>query len=240
MTSRFAGVLFDKDGVFVDFEKTWTPVMRTIAEDFSNGDMTLTAQLLNLAGFDPHSDVFLPGSVWAAGHTDDLVKVWLPVLDGLGEQAAVRRINEHCLRAKAHPLLPLKEQRDILGSLQASGLRLGVATNDSTASARATVSAFGLSQFFDVVLGYDAVVNPKPAGDPLVEFARHTGLQPDVIIMVGDNRHDMECGRAAGAGLCVGVLSGNSTMADLAPLADHVVEDISALGGLFSRLAAAS
>ncbi|MGD2172342.1 MAG: HAD family hydrolase, partial [Gammaproteobacteria bacterium] len=36
-------------------------------------------------------------------------------------------------------------------------------------------------------------------------------------------------GRNAGAGLCVGVLTGTSTRADLEPIADLVLEDI---GGL--------
>jgi phosphoglycolate phosphatase len=32
------GILFDKDGVFVDFERTWTPVLKAIAAELSQGD----------------------------------------------------------------------------------------------------------------------------------------------------------------------------------------------------------
>jgi hypothetical protein len=35
---------------------------------------------LQVAGFDVAADRFMPGSVWAAGHADDLVAAWLPLL----------------------------------------------------------------------------------------------------------------------------------------------------------------
>lgn len=234
--SSISGILFDKDGVFVDFEKTWTPVLRLIAADVSGGDKALEERLLDVAGFDPAADVFLPGSVWAAGHADDLVEIWHPMLSGQTKGTLLDCVSTHCQRAPAHPLLPLDELRGIFSDLKSQGLKLGVATNDGTASARATVGAFGLSDMFDVVLGYDAVSNPKPAGDPVVEFANRTGMVPASVVMVGDNTHDMHCGRAGGVGLCVGVLSGNSSRPELAPLADHVINDISALAGLLRSL----
>jgi phosphoglycolate phosphatase len=67
------GILFDKDGVFVDFERTWTPVLKAIAAELSQGDAAHAHQLLQVAGFDVAADRFMPGSVWAAGHADDLV-----------------------------------------------------------------------------------------------------------------------------------------------------------------------
>jgi phosphoglycolate phosphatase len=49
------------------------------------------------------------------------------------------------------------------------------------------------------------------------------------VVVVGDNRHDIEMGRNAGAGLCVGVLTGTSTRGDLEDIADIVFDDITAL-----------
>jgi phosphoglycolate phosphatase len=49
------------------------------------------------------------------------------------------------------------------------------------------------------------------------------------VAVVGDAVHDLAMGRAAGVGLTVGVLSGTSGHADLAGLADIVVESIAAL-----------
>ncbi|MEO1160664.1 MAG: HAD family hydrolase, partial [Pseudomonadota bacterium] len=148
----------------------------------------------------------------------------------------VETVNTHCLRAASHPVFPREQGQRIFSGLKQLDLALGVATNDAAASAHATVSAFGLADMFDLVLGYDSVANPKPAGDPLLAFAGHTGIEPHRVMMVGDNAHDMQCGRAGGAGLCVGVLSGNSTREQLVPLADHVIDDISHLRALLASL----
>ncbi len=236
MTGNFAGVLFDKDGVFVDFEKTWTPVLKAIAADVAIGDGELQTRLLDIAGFDLAADTFLPGSIWAAGHAEDLVEVWFPLLHGTTAGDLVEIINTHCLQAPSYPVFPPDEGQRIFSQLKQLGLILGVATNDVASSARATVEAFGLSGMFELILGYDSVANPKPAGDPLIEFSRHAGIEPHRVVMVGDNIHDMACGRAGGAGLCVGVLSGNSTLEQLSPMADHVIADISKLPGLLSSL----
>ena len=53
---------------------------------------------------------------------------------------------------------------------------------------------------------------------------------------LGDNLHDMKEARNGKAGLAIGVLSGNSAHADLAPLADHVIADIAQLGPLLRDL----
>jgi phosphoglycolate phosphatase len=230
------GILFDKDGVFVDFEKTWTPVLKAAAHEIAAGEHSAGERLLQVAGLDPASDRFLPGSIWAAGHADDLVEAWLPLAGGRSRQQLFDLVGAHCVKAEPHPVLVHDDQLRIFSELKRQGLKLGVATNDMEASAKATVAHFGLSDVFDIVLGYDSVANPKPAGDPVVAFSGHTGLLPGAVMMVGDNTHDMHCGRAGGAGVCVGVLSGNSTHAELSALADHVIEDISFLQGLLAQL----
>ena len=54
------------------------------------------------------------------------------------------------------------------------------------------------------------------------------GLDPAQIVMVGDSRHDLVAGRAAGMA-CVAVLTGMADQATLAPYADAVLPDITAL-----------
>jgi phosphoglycolate phosphatase len=44
--------------------------------------------------------------------------------------------------------------------------------------------------------------------------------------VIGDNPHDLEMARSARAGAAIGVLSGNSGMDDLAPLADVVLDSV--------------
>jgi phosphoglycolate phosphatase len=44
--------------------------------------------------------------------------------------------------------------------------------------------------------------------------------------VIGDNPHDLEMARSAGAGVAIGVLSGTGTPEALAPLADHVLDSV--------------
>jgi phosphoglycolate phosphatase len=123
----------------------------------------------------------------------------------------------------------LPGSQEAIAALHARGLRLGVATNDSTGGAEKTLAALGIAQMFDAAYGYDGVANPKPAPDAVLAFCDLTGLKPSQIAMVGDNRHDLEMARAAGAGLAVAVLSGTGTRETLAPMADVVLGSIAEL-----------
>ncbi|MEP1112629.1 MAG: HAD family hydrolase, partial [Nitratireductor sp.] len=119
-------------------------------------------------------------------------------------------------------------------ALQAAGYRLGVATNDSTGGAEQTLVSLGIAQMFDAAYGYDAVAAPKPAPDTVHAFCDLTGLKPSEIAMVGDNRHDLDMARAAGAGLAIGVLSGTGTRQSLAG-ADVLLDSIAALPDWLAR-----
>jgi phosphoglycolate phosphatase len=116
--------------------------------------------------------------------------------------------------------------------MKGRGLTLGIATNDVAASAAGTILRFGLSDYIDFAAGYDSGHGAKPGPGMALAFCAASGLAPGEVAVVGDNMHDLEMGRGAGAGLLVGVLTGTSTAADLAPLADHVIADITLLPAL--------
>ena len=67
---------------------------------------------------------------------------------------------------------------------------------------------------------------PKPAPDIVYAFSKAIGARPSEIVVVGDNPHDIEMARNAGAGAAIGVLTGNSDREHLAPLADAVLESV--------------
>ncbi|KGM34235.1 HAD family hydrolase, partial [Inquilinus limosus] len=120
--------------------------------------------------------------------------------------------------------------------LRGRGLKLGVASSDGEVAIRATLAMFGLLDLVDFIAGYDSGHGHKPNPGMVYGFCDAAGLAPGAVLMVGDNRHDMAMGRAAGCGLCVGVLSGTGTVETLAGLADLCLPDI---GGLEDLLGAA-
>jgi phosphoglycolate phosphatase len=223
------GVLFDKDGTLVDFEAPGTALARRMALKAADGDAARADFLLDQGGLDLATGRFRADSIFAAGTNADVVELWHPHLKGEELADTVARFDAWTAVEASKSAVPLRGIAEALSTLHGRGMKLGVATNDSTVAARLTVEALSWAPLFSGVFGYDSVQNPKPAPDVVFAFARLAGLSPAEIAFVGDNRHDLECGRAAHAGLVVGVLSGTGTRAALAPLADALLDSVANL-----------
>lgn len=229
------GIVFDKDGVLVDFDRTWVNMLVDMARAWAGDDDREYERLLSVAGYDGANHSFFSGSIWAAGNTDDLVLAW-DKTGLLSEQEKLAAfVNQHCLDCEVVPLFPVADLQRVFVGLKQAGLQLGLTTNDVESSARTTMTAFGLSPYLSLVVGYDSVTNPKPAADPMLDFCHHCELEPAHVAVVGDNVHDMEMAVAAGAGVKIGVLSGNSTADELRPHADFVLDSVMDLPQLLVR-----
>lgn len=227
-------ILFDKDGTLVDFDRTWRKLTEELALEAAGGNRGRAGSLLELAGFDPATGRFRADSPIAAGTSADIVGLWYPHLGPESRRDIVARFDAVCVEQGASYAVALEGVVPALASLHASGFRLGIATNDSTLGAEKTVEAFGVAQMFDAIFGYDAVARPKPAPDAAEAFCDLTGLRPAQIAVVGDNRHDLDLARNAGAGLAVAVLSGNGTPESLTPHADVVLQSVADLPAYLS------
>lgn len=231
------GVLFDKDGTLIDVTGTWVPAyQQLLTEVFADRDAEEIEAKFIAAGFDPASGAFRAGSILAQGTTRDIVDVWWPGLDASGVAEKVKLLDIDYRDLGVRHLKALMPLRPVLEDLRSMGLRLGVATNDTAGSAVLHMRALDAADLFDIILGADSVARPKPAGDMIHAFADAVGIKASEVAMVGDNPHDMETAHDAGAGLAIGVLSGNSAHDHLAPLADHVVQSIADLPDLLRRL----
>lgn len=226
---RLRGILFDKDGTLLDFEATWGPLYRRLALELAGDDMEKAQSLLLAGGLDPVSGRVVAGSVLGAGTTHDIVDLWFPQLPEPEFAEMVRRIDAAFHAHGSASSVPVPRLIETIQRLVGDGYLLGVATNDSTHAARHAIAAVGVDAHLPHVHGYDSVARPKPAPDLVHAFAEAAGLKPGEIAVVGDNRHDLEMARAAGAGAAIGVLTGNSGLADLAPLADAVLKSIADL-----------
>lgn len=232
-TSEIGAILFDKDGTLIDFNQTWFGIIMALAQSAVAGDETAARDLVTQGGYDWTEQKFVGGSVVAAGTIADLVDLWHPGLSGTERTARIARYDGVAVAEGSRRAVGIAQVQPTLQTLRDAGFVLGIATNDSVAGARATASALGLTALFAALIGYDSVARPKPWPDQLALFAQQTGLDASAIAMVGDNSHDLEMAKSAGAGLAIGVLSGNSTRADLAPLADIIVDSIADLPALF-------
>lgn len=230
------GVLFDKDGTLVDFDETWGPTTHAVIHALAEGDPELMRAQAKVLHFSLHDRRFLPTSPMIAGSSASYGKMWGEALGRTDFVDLKREIDQLSAVELLKALTPIGAPAVALGELKAMGLRLGVATDDSEASARRQVAALGLDEAIEFIVGYDSGHGGKPEPGMVLAFARHLGVAPDRIAMVGDSLHDLDAARAAGA-LAVAVLSGPAPRSALAPRADHVVDDIEALPALFAELA---
>jgi len=230
----FRGVLFDKDGTLLDFNRTWLPIYRLAVQEFAPGDPALAASLLSEQGYDPVSGRIAGGSLLAAGNNRQIAQFWA-ARTGRGDELdeLARRLNDLFVELGPLHATAVDGLAATVETLGRHGYRLGVATADSQRGIVSTLQAFGVLSRFDFLAGYDSGHGVKPEAGMVLAFCRQTGLTPEQVVVVGDNRHDIEMGRNANAGLCVGVLTGTSTRADLEPIADLVLENI---GGLPAAL----
>jgi phosphoglycolate phosphatase len=87
---------------------------------------------------------------------------------------------------------------ELVAALRQQGARLGIVTNKPQRFIETILDHFGLAGDFEVVIGSDAGVTPKPAPDMLLAAMEKLGAGPRDTVMVGDSASDVDSARAAG------------------------------------------
>ena len=219
------GILFDKDGTLLDYEASWGPVNRRAAELAAQGDPALADRLLALAGIDLATGRAAADSVISAGTAVDIANVW--VRGGAPfERDRLARALDDLFCAAVEDMVPVTDLAALFARLKARGLKLAIASSDSEAAVWATARVFKIAERLDFVAGYDSGHGKKPDPRVLAAFCRATGLSPGQVAVIGDNTHDVGMGRAGGAGLTIGVLTGSGTRESLAPLSDLCLDSV--------------
>ena len=85
---------------------------------------------------------------------------------------------------------------DSLNWLKDSGFRLGICTNKPLAPTRLVLDQFGLTKFFDTVIGGDQLASRKP--DPEMLNYAMASIAVKSCLFVGDSETDRETAAAAG------------------------------------------
>jgi len=218
------GVLFDKDGTLFDFNATWGAWTLTLLKSEAGGDQAVVHELANVLGYDIEAKRFLPGSMVIASTMGELADAILTVIES-DRAALIERLSTVTASVPQLEPVPLAP---LLSSMKQEGLKLGVATNDAEAPARAHLRGAGVEDLFDFIAGYDSGFGGKPAPGQMHGFLDAVDLTASECVMVGDSLHDVHAGRAAGM-RTVGVLTGPAPREELALHADVVLQTIANL-----------
>lgn len=222
------GILFDKDGTLIDFYATWMPAYQSASEMLATrvNKPELAQRLMAMGGYDPALGRCAPWSLLASGTTENIARLWVRETGLEDEEAEVQKIETLFNRHVATHAFPVTDLASLFERLLALGIVLGVATMDSEASARATLSTLRIQDKLSFLCGYDSGYGEKPHPGMIHAFCAQTQLPEARVAVVGDTPRDLEMARAANVGLVVGVLTGASLRPSLEGLADHVLASI--------------
>ena len=130
-----------------------------------------------------------------------------------------------------------EEMLPVLAWLADEGIRWGIVTNKATRFAAPIVAALGLAARCSTLVCGDTVAHAKPHPAPLLEAAGRLDVVPGDCVYVGDDRRDVDAGRAAGMRTVVaawGYLGAGDAPAAWG--ADHLIDRPDELPGLIDGL----
>jgi phosphoglycolate phosphatase len=229
-------IVFDKDGVLLDFRHLWARVTEArVAALCELSGLDMAPELLSLLGLDTEGRI-APGGLLAGGSRQDSTMAAATALHqaGLGWHLARHTAFEAFEAADAAMdyaawATALPRVDETVRALHAAGFKLAIATTDQTAGAHRFLAHSGLAACFTAVVGVDLGARSNPAPDLFLKACELAGAAPGRAAMVGDLDIDLRMARSAGAALGVGVLSGVGEVALLEPWADAVLPDVGAL-----------
>jgi phosphoglycolate phosphatase len=231
------GILFDKDGTLIDFNATWLPACHLAAERVAglSGNPDLARVLMDRGGWDADNQAWRPHSLLTSASNAQIIDSWHAIVETMERGQLERLVLDTFHDYAVTSAVCIAGIPELFQDLHQQGYALGVATMDDERTARDTLANLDLAHLARFVCGADSGFGVKPEPGMLLAFCRHTGLDPGEVVMIGDSPHDLNMGRAAGAGLVVGVLSGTHDATELAHIADHLISDATALPGLLEK-----
>lgn len=233
--AKISGILFDKDGTLLDFDKSWEPVNRRASLFAAAGDEVLADRLMVICGMDPLTGKVSSGSLFAAAASSEIAAAMANAGAPFEPDELTGHLDRFFIEGAANAVA-VTDLPALFARLKGRGLKLGIASSDNEASIRAIAERMGIMPYLDYIAGYDSGHGVKPNPGMIDGFAASQNIDLSEIAMVGDNTHDLHMAHNARAGLAVGVLTGTSGREVLEPHADYVLASIEELEALLDLL----
>lgn len=126
----------------------------------------------------------------------------------------------------------LAEVEETLDHLGAAGVRMAVCTNKPTGFSRKILEHFGMSRYFDAIVGPDLALARKPDPRHLLHTLAFTQREASESLFVGDMPIDVDAARNAGVDVATVATGPASREVLAASHPDYMLERFSDLVGL--------
>jgi HAD superfamily hydrolase (TIGR01509 family) len=175
------GVLLDIDGTLLDSNEQHA---RSWAEALREDDILVDArELVRLIG--KGGDKILP----QVSHIDPETE---------RGRALTARQGVIFRERYLHTCRPFPRARDLVARMRDDGLRIAVATSAGKDDLSALLHIAKVHDLIDDVATSSDARRSKPDPDIVVAAMRRTGLEPEVLVMLGDTPYDVEAAARAG------------------------------------------
>ena len=207
--------IFDMDGTIIDLNNRFEMMAKVRTETMKKtvGDYA-TELWAKASGIDLKTGrVKINFALTGAPRSEDLIAA-ATVIAINGESWAEAKKTAEKIYTEADKILASTYKPILLSgiekklrSMKDAGIKLALATNAPNVSAEDLMASVNLKGVFDMIIGSDDVVNPKPAPDMLLLACERCGFRPDEAVYVGDMPVDMIAGRRAGLTAVIAVKS---------------------------------
>jgi len=226
--------IFDKDGTLIEFDLMWAGWVRDLADRLAeaNGGRRLDDVVRDVMGVEIETGRVLPHGGLAATPMTRLREALVEAIADAGVAPGEGRgIVDAAWHAPDPVLLaqPIADLPALFSALRDAGVRIAVATSDDRDPTERTLAHLGVDGLVEAVACADDGRPVKPSPAAIHWICRTLGVPESRAAMIGDSPADLAMGRAAGAGLVVGVLTGVGDRATLGAAADMVVASVADL-----------
>ena len=230
---RAQAIIFDKDGTLINFDAMWGGWSVFLAEQLHEASgLDVRAALYQAMGYDAVNRKVLAGGKLASRPMAHLYELTVEVMQSLGlTKVEADNVVEKawCIPDPVMLARPFTDMRALFSSLNEHEIQIAIATADDRTPTQVMIEAFDIEEFIAAMVCGDQGIASKPAPDMVLAICRRLKIDPKNVMVIGDTASDLKMARAAGAGLAVGVLSGVSSIKDLIPHADVLIESIGEL-----------
>jgi phosphoglycolate phosphatase len=233
-------IIFDKDGTLIDFDIMWGGWTVYLAAQLHKASgLNVHDALCQAFGYDANTKKVLAHGKLAASPMAQLRMLTTEVMQSLGlSRETAEKVVDECWCIPDPVLLakPLTDLNDLFTKLQNENIKIAIATADDRAATQAMIEAFDMEDYISTMVCADDGIPSKPNPDMVLTICERIKIEPAKTMVIGDTVSDLKMARAAGAGLCVGVLSGVSKATDLIQYADVLIDSIDELHAYIQEL----